>query len=122
MKTILIIDDSSFQRKIVGSILQEAGYSLLVADNGSDGLRQAETEKPDMVITDLLMPEFDGLYFLEKIRAAQPALPVLVVTSDIQHATREKCNALGAAGFINKPVKRETLLPAVSAVLAGGRP
>lgn len=119
MKKILIIDDSSFQRKIITSILQEAGYSLLAADNGNDGFTLAGKENPDLVITDLLMPEYDGFYFLGRVRSEKIMVPVLILTSDIQDSTREKCMALGAAGIINKPVKKEILLPAVKSVLAG---
>ena len=121
MKKILIIDDSSFQRKIITSILQEAGYSLVAADNGKDGLALAAKEQPDLVITDLLMPEYDGFYFLEQVRSNKTHLPVLILTSDIQNSTRDKCMALGAVGVINKPVKKETLLPAVKSVFAGER-
>ena len=121
MKKILIIDDSSFQRKIISSILLEAGFSLLLADNGKDGINLAKNEKPDLIISDLLMPEYDGMYLLEQVHTSQTGIPVLIVTSDIQHTTREKCMNLGASGFINKPVRKENLLPAVEKVLAGER-
>ncbi|NMB80062.1 MAG: response regulator [Methanomicrobiales archaeon] len=119
MKKILIIDDSSFQRKIISSILQEAGYTLVVTDNGRDGFAAIEKERPDLVITDLLMPEFDGFYFLEQAKAHGIPVPVLILTSDIQDTTRAKCLSLGAARVINKPVKKEVLLAAVASVFAG---
>ena len=120
-KKILIIDDSSFQRKIVSSILQEAGYTLLVADNGKDGITLAEKEKPDLIISDLLMPEYDGFYLLEQAHTSKAGHKILIVTSDIQHSTRDKCIKLGAVGLINKPVKKEILLSAVEKVLSGER-
>jgi CheY-like chemotaxis protein len=121
MKKILIIDDSSFQRKIVSSILQDAGYTLLLADNGKDGITIAEKEKPDLIVSDLLMPEYDGFYLLEQAQASPAGHKILIVTSDIQHSTLEKCKKLGAVGLINKPVKKETLLPAVEKALSGER-
>jgi CheY-like chemotaxis protein len=122
MKKILILDDSTFQQKILSAILKEAGYDLVFAENGKTGLAAVEKEKPDLVITDLLMPEFDGIYFLEHVRLLPARPPVVIVTSDIQQATLRRCLGLGASGYLNKPVRRETLLPAVEKALAGERP
>jgi len=121
MTKILIIDDSSFQRKILSGLLKEAGHDVVIAENGKDGLECAEKEKPDIVMTDLLMPEFDGIFLLEQAKARSVRIPVIIITSDIQDSTRERCIRLGAAAFLNKPVKKETLLPAIKKVLAGER-
>jgi two-component system, chemotaxis family, chemotaxis protein CheY len=121
MVKILIIDDSSFQQKILTSILKEAGYDVVIAENGKEGLECAEKEKPDVMITDLLMPEFDGYFLLENMKAKNLQIPVIISTSDVQDYTRQRCARLGAAGFLNKPVKKETLLPAIKKVLAGER-
>ena len=121
MKKILIIDDSSFQRKIVTSILREAGYEVITAGDGREGLALAKSEAPDMVISDLLMPEFDGFYLLKEAGTCRLPFPILIQTSDVQDSTREKCIGLGAAGLVNKPVKKEILLPAIEKILAGGR-
>ena len=121
MVKILIIDDSLFQQKILTGILKEAGYDVVCAENGKDGLEYAEKEKPDVVITDLLMPEFDGFFLLESMKAKIERVPVIIITSDIQDSTRKRCTTLGAAGFLNKPVKKETLLPAIKKVLSSER-
>jgi len=121
MVKILVIDDSSFQRKIISSILKEEGYELLTAENGNDGMECISTAAPDLIISDLLMPEFDGFYLLEKMKEKTPAIPILILTSDIQKPTREKCYQMGARGLINKPVHKDTLLPAVKKILAGDR-
>jgi twitching motility two-component system response regulator PilH len=118
MAKILIIDDSSFQRKILSGILKEGGHDIMIAENGKDGLESIEKEKPDLIITDLLMPEYDGHFFLEQAKAKNIQIPVLIVTSDIQESTRNRCIARGAAGFVNKPVKKETLLRAINKVLS----
>ncbi|MGA2919250.1 response regulator [Methanoregula sp.] len=122
MTRILIIDDSSFQRRIVTGILKDAGYDVSVADNGRDGIELAQKDAPSLIITDLLMPEYDGFYLLKEARAQDLGIPVLVLTSDIQDTTREQCYNLGAAGLVNKPVKKEVLLPAITRVLSGERP
>jgi CheY-like chemotaxis protein len=122
MTRILIIDDSSFQRRIVTGILTGAGYEVSAADNGRDGIALARKDAPALIITDLLMPEFDGFYLLREARAQDIRIPVLVMTSDIQDTTRDQCLDLGAAGLVNKPAKKEVLLPAITRILSGVRP
>ncbi len=121
MAKILVIDDSSFQRKILSSILKEAGYEILTAENGKEALERLAESSPDLVISDLLMPEYDGFYLLDTMRDRHIAVPALILTSDIQNPTREKCYRLGAQGLLNKPVHRETLLAVVKKILAGER-
>jgi twitching motility two-component system response regulator PilH len=121
MTRILIIDDSSFQRRIVTGILSEAGYDVLFADNGMEGIELAQKDAPALIITDLLMPEFDGFYLLKEAQARDLGIPVLVLTSDIQDTTRDQCMNLGAAGVVNKPVKKEVLLPAITRIISGER-
>ncbi|MGB7789455.1 response regulator [Methanoregula sp.] len=122
MTRILVIDDSSFQRRIVTGILEEAGYDLSIAENGRDALSLAQKEAPDLLITDLLMPDFDGFYLLREARSHDLGIPILVLTSDIQDTTREQCLALGASGVVNKPVKKEIILSAVTHALSGEHP
>jgi len=122
MTRILLIDDSSFQRRIVTGILKEAGYDVSVAENGRDGIEQAQKDTPDLIITDLLMPEYDGFYLLKEAMARNLGVPVLVSTSDIQDTTRKQCYDLGAAGLVNKPVKKDVLLSAIIRVFSGERP
>ena len=121
MVKILVIDDSSFQRKIISSILKEEGYELVTAENGKDAIESLSTSVPDLIISDLLMPEFDGFYLLEQMNAGKVKIPTLIVTSDIQKPTREKCYQMGARGLINKPVHKDSLLPTVKKILAGER-
>jgi len=109
MARILIIDDSTFQRKIVASILTGAQHEVITATNGREGLAAAKTQHPGLIITDLLMPDMDGFLFLQEAKAAGIVTPVLILTSDIQTATKDRCIALGAAGVMNKPVKKESL-------------
>jgi len=113
MPKILVIDDSGFQRKILSSILAGAGYQVVTAEDGEAGFEMARREAPDLVICDLLMPGIDGYTFLKMAREGGLDTPVLVFTSDIQKTTRDICMGLGAFDVLNKPVQRETLVPAV---------
>lgn len=113
MARILIIDDSSFQRGIIRKTLLQAGYETIEAKNGEEGLLRALDAAPDLILLDLVMPEMDGFTVLTELQKQQNAVPVLVLTADIQEITREQCLALGATGFLNKPVKAEELIRAV---------
>lgn len=120
MVTILVIDDSAFQRKILSNTLTGLDYQVITVDNGEEGIKKALESKPDVIITDLLMPEFDGLWVLVQMKAKKIKIPVIVVTSDVQTSTRNDCQKKGAVAFLNKPAKKEELQSAISSALAGG--
>jgi two-component system chemotaxis response regulator CheY len=120
MVTILVIDDSAFQRKILSNTLNGLNYQVITADNGEEGIEKALENKPDVIITDLLMPEFDGFWVLAQIKARKIKIPVIVVTSDVQTSTRNDCQKKGAVAFLNKPAKKEELQSAISSALSGG--
>jgi two-component system, chemotaxis family, chemotaxis protein CheY len=113
MARILIIDDSSFQRGIIRKTLQQSGYETIEAKDGREGLLRAVDAAPDLILLDLVMPEIDGFTVLTELHNQGITVPVLVLTADIQEMTRDQCLALGAAGFLNKPVKAENLITAV---------
>jgi CheY-like chemotaxis protein len=119
MVKVLIIDDSAFQRKILSHLVDGLGYDVITADNGHDGIRQALLQKPDVLLTDLLMPEYDGYWLLEQRASRNIAIPVIIVTSDIQTTTMTRCLEMGAVGFLNKPVKSEELQSAIRKALNG---
>lgn len=112
MQMVLVVDDSMFQRKNICTVLASAGYTIIEAENGRDGLEKALANAPDFIMTDLLMPEMDGIEFLTELRKNNITTPVFVLTSDIQANKREKCMELGAAGFLSKPLRKAELLDA----------
>ncbi|MBU1701240.1 MAG: response regulator [Candidatus Eisenbacteria bacterium] len=117
MAKILVVDDSSFQRKKVGRLLERIGFEICEAEDGLGALRAVEETKFDLVITDLNMPKMDGLEFLERLREGEHDLPVIVLTSDVQESTRELCLEFGAAEFLNKPIVADRLRLAVESFL-----
>lgn len=113
MTSILIVDDAAFARRMLRKILQADGYEILEASNGREGLEMVRAHTPDCVLTDILMPDVDGFGFLEMLRAEKFEVPTIIISADIQDASRDRGMELGAAGFINKPVKENEVLMAV---------
>jgi CheY-like chemotaxis protein len=114
---ILVIDDSSFQRKIISGILTENGHQVIQAVNGKDGIEQVEKEEPDLIITDLLMPEYDGHWVIDQLNARKSTIPVIIITSDIQKTTEKRCREHGVVAFLNKPVDKNQVISSIENVL-----
>jgi len=117
MARILLVDDSSFQRKSVCRLLSDLGHEVAEAENGEVGLHLAESKKPDLIITDLLMPVMDGLSLLRGLKRRGLATPAIVASADIQQATREECLHLGARAFLTKPITTADLETAIGQAL-----
>ncbi len=109
MAKVLVIDDSSFQRKWIVRTVQALGHHAVEATNGREGLEMIDAEKPECITVDLNMPEMTGLEFLEEVKTRNLTTPVIVVTADIQSATRQRCEELGAVAFLNKPFRPSEL-------------
>jgi CheY-like chemotaxis protein len=120
MVTVLIIEDSAFQRKIISGIVKDLGYDVITADNGHEGVERILNDKPAVILSDLLMPEHDGTWVLEQLKAKGIKIPVIIVTSDVQTSTKNHCMGLGAYGYLNKPVQKDLLKSAIGKALAGG--
>ncbi len=104
MKTVLVVDDSALMRRLISSVLQEAGYKVETARNGVEGVQRLLELEPDVVTLDLNMPEMDGLTALSLMMQARPTPVVLVssLTTKGASATLEGL-ALGAVDFLAKP-------------------
>lgn len=114
MAKILLVDDSSFQRKNIAKLLTNLGHEVVTAENGQTGLKQTETERPDLIITDLLMPVMDGISYLRALKSKNILIPIIVASADIQETTRKECLGLGARLFLTKPLKPADLESAVT--------
>lgn len=111
---ILTVDDSRLSRRaFVAKPLRDAGYEVFEAENGLKGLESFEEHTPDIVISDLLMPEMDGFAFVEALRERGVSCPIIVASADIQDTSRQKIDDLGTFGFLNKPFKPDQLLELV---------
>ncbi len=118
MTTVLIVDDSGFQRSFLRKALVEDGYRVLEAANGKQALEVAAAERPDCILTDLIMPDMRGLALLETLQQAGSEIPVVVLTADIQERVEAQCLELGAARVLHKPVKPARLKDTLAEVLS----
>ncbi|HXX58273.1 MAG TPA: response regulator [Thermodesulfovibrionales bacterium] len=114
---ILVIDDEDIVRISCKKCLTPEGYDVDTAANGIEGLRMAEATKYDLVLTDLKMPEMDGMEFIMKAKERQPDMRVIMITgySTVEHAV--KAMRLGAYNYIEKPFTPGTLIAAVREAL-----
>lgn len=99
-------------------MLQEGGHDTIEAADGREGVAMAQQEQPDCILTDLLMPEMDGISLLATLRGLAFTLPIIVLTADIQESKRKQCEEHGADGFLPKPPQSKVLLEMIEKVLA----
>ena len=118
MPTILIVDDSGFQRAFLRKALAAGGYEVVEAGNGDEALEIAAARRLDGILTDLIMPDTRGLALLEALERRGSKVPVVVLTADIQEGVKRQCLEKGAARVLHKPVKPEVLRATLDEVLA----
>lgn len=118
-KRIMIVDDSATVRQVLQMTLEGAGYDIFDAVDGQDALAKLEDARLDMVITDLNMPNLDGIGLIRKIRqhAAYRFIPIVMLTTESAEEKKQEGKAAGASGWIVKPFKPEQLLKVVKMVL-----
>jgi DNA-binding response OmpR family regulator len=114
---ILVIEDDSAIRRGLVDALRFAGYDVLEAANGNDGLKSALRATVDLVLLDLILPGPSGFEILEALHAARPTLPVIILTARGEEADRVKGLRLGADDYVVKPFSVRELLARVEAVL-----
>ena len=115
---VLIVDDVSIMRSILGRVLREAKYEVLEAQNGADALQAFFKERPDLVILDLNMDPIDGTAVLRGIMKIDPAARVVVCSSTSDAHIVMNLIKLGAKGYITKPFTPDKLLQSVTQALA----
>jgi two-component system chemotaxis response regulator CheY len=116
---VLAVDDSKTMRAMVQSALQSAGYEVILAKDGLEGLKKLdEAERVDAIITDVNMPNMDGIEFTRAVRkdARFPGLPILILTTEFSAERREQGRSAGATGWIVKPFDPPALVAALKRV------
>ena len=110
-KSFLIIDDSGTMRQLISMTLKKLGCTAIDdAPNGRIGLAKLEGGLPDIVLTDIDMPEMNGLEFIEQARLKYATLPIVVLSTHGDNATRDKGLMLGANDYLTKPLSGTKLV------------
>jgi two-component system, chemotaxis family, chemotaxis protein CheY len=119
MARILAVDDSAAMRQMVGITLTGAGYEVEQACDGCEALAIADTQKFDLVITDVNMPNMDGITLVRELRtrASYKFVPLLVLTTEATAERKQQGKAAGATGWLVKPFNPERLLATIAKVL-----
>ncbi len=118
-KRVLLVDDDAEIVESMRTVLESRGYEILVARDGNQGLAMAESEDPDLVVLDMMMPKRSGFLVLEKLRRSRP-VPVRVIMITANEGSRHKAYAemLGVDDYIRKPFAMDRLLESVDRLLA----
>jgi two-component system chemotaxis response regulator CheY len=118
-KRILAVDDSPSVRQMVKLTLSGAGYDIVEAGDGAEGLSKARASTLDMVVTDLNMPVMNGLGLIRELRKlpAYRGVPILFLTTESDPEMKQQAKAAGATGWITKPFQQDQLVAIVRKVL-----
>ncbi len=118
-KKIMAVDDSASIRQMLSFTLKQAGYEVVEAVDGKDALAKFAAEDINMLITDLNMPNMDGISLIREVRkdATNRFMPIIMLTTESQETKRQEGKSAGASAWIVKPFKPEQLLGVVRMVL-----
>ena len=122
MRNVLIVEDSKAIRSMIRMALEEAGGFLAAeAGNGFEALKMLPTKPFDLIITDINMPDINGLELIGYVKSnpTYRQIPLVIVSTEKSEEDKKRGIALGAAGYIVKPFKKEDLLAIVTQVLEG---
>ena len=118
-ETIMTVDDSASIRQMVSFTLKQAGYNVVEAVDGQDALDKLQTATVQMIITDLNMPNLNGIELIRAVRAnpTHRFVPIVMLTTESNADTKQQGKEAGATGWIVKPFKPDQLLAVIRKVL-----
>ena len=117
MKKILFVDDEEHLRGNVQRYLELNEFEVILANDGAEGLEMIKKEKPDLVITDVMMPRMDGFTMLREIKSSEAMRDIPVIMLTAKESIRDLYEMQGASDFIPKPFDMGSLLDAVNKAL-----
>jgi CheY-like chemotaxis protein len=120
---VLIVDDDASVRLVCAVNLAAEGLHVLEAADGCDGLEQARSERPDLVLTDVTMPGLDGFQLAERLRgdARTHGMPVIFLSGEVGQANAQRARTLGAVAYLTKPFDPRALAAFVATELVAAR-
>lgn len=115
LKTILVVDDSVVVRQVVTLTLRNAGFSTIDAVNGIDALKKLQSNQVELIVTDLNMPEMDGISFIREVRSRDDIrhLPIVMLTTVSEEKKKQEGRTAGASVWVYKPFNAGQLLAAI---------
>jgi two-component system, chemotaxis family, chemotaxis protein CheY len=115
-KTIMIVDDSASMRQVVGIAIKGAGYDLIEAADGKDALSKLNGEKIHLIVSDINMPNMDGITFVKEVKqlANYKFTPIIMLTTEVDEVKKQAAKDAGAKAWVNKPFQPTTLLAAIA--------
>ena len=118
-KTVMIVDDSASLRQVVHIALKGAGYDVLEGCDGKDALSKMTGQKIHLIISDVNMPNMDGITFVKEVKKLTnyKFTPIIMLTTESQEAKKQEGQAAGAKAWVVKPFKPEQMLMAVSKLI-----
>jgi two-component system, cell cycle response regulator DivK len=118
--TILYIEDNEQNMRLIRKILTGAGYRVIEANTGLEGVAKAAREHPHVILMDINLPDIDGLEATARLKASPELawIPVIALTANVMHGDRERFIAAGCDGYIPKPVTKAEVLGTIQRVLA----
>ncbi len=121
MAKILVVDDDARNLRLAVSVLEQAGYEVLFAEDGAEGVEAALAHAPELVLMDMQMPGMDGVSALRRLRAEPrtAALTVVALTAFAMKGDRERLLQEGFDGYLEKPIRYKEFLASVAALLQG---
>lgn len=115
--SVLVVDDSAINRLVIIEYLKVKDIDIIEAEDGEQALQKIESEKPDIILLDLIMPVMDGFEVLEILKKQENKIPIIVITAYLKGNTFQRCKELGAKAFINKPIKVQELYKLLSEII-----
>ena len=116
MTKVLIVDDNPMDRRFAGACVEASGMTATYAEHGSDALKQLDIETPDIVLTDLDMPEMDGLTLVRELQRRDPTLPVILMTAKGSEEVAKEALKAGASSYVPKRNFQQELIAALKIV------
>ncbi|KPY23930.1 response regulator [Pseudomonas syringae] len=118
-KSVLVVDDSSSVRQVVGIALKSAGYDVIEACDGKDALGKLTGQKVHLIISDVNMPNMDGITFVKEVKtlASYKFTPIIMLTTESQESKKAEGQAAGAKAWVVKPFQPAQMLAAVSKLI-----
>ena len=119
-KRVLVVDDEKFVRELIKIKLSRSGLVVLEAANGLEAVEMAHTQRPDMILLDVMMPKMNGFEACEKLKTdpATARIPIVMLTARGEQANHEKGISLGATDYMSKPFSPQKLAELVIEILA----